>query len=105
MVKQIKPKDADLVVPKTRNVETISDKLLLKTSIKKTSTVGTFNSLGLSPQTLKGINKLGYKFPTPIQRKAIPVIMTGLSFSFNISKKDKIVLPWQELVPERQQHS
>ena len=76
--KGIKAKDADLVVQKIKKVETISDKLLLKSSLgTKTNSVGTFSSMGLSPQTMKGINKLGYKFPTPIQRKAIPLLMSG----------------------------
>eukprot|EP01080_Neovahlkampfia_damariscottae_P005159 gene5159-8765_t len=76
--KGIKAKDADLVVQKTKKVENISDKLLLKTSLgTKTNSVGTFSSMGLSPTTMKGVNKLGYKFPTPIQRKSIPLIMSG----------------------------
>ncbi len=34
-----------------------------------------FNSLGLSPALLKAINKKGYDQPSPIQEKAIPVIL------------------------------
>ncbi len=34
-----------------------------------------FNSLGLSPSLLKAISKKGYDQPTPIQEKAIPVIL------------------------------
>lgn len=33
--------------------------------------------LGLLPEILKGITKKGYKQPTPIQRKAIPLIFNG----------------------------
>jgi len=36
-----------------------------------------FNSLGLSPALLKAINKKGYDQPSPIQEKAIPVILEG----------------------------
>jgi ATP-dependent RNA helicase RhlE len=35
----------------------------------------TFNSLGLSPKILQAIVKAGYTEPTPIQEKAIPVIL------------------------------
>ena len=34
-----------------------------------------FNSLGLTPALLKAINKKGYDQPSPIQEKAIPVIL------------------------------
>jgi len=34
----------------------------------------TFNALGLSPNLLKGIEKLGFNKPTPIQEKVIPSI-------------------------------
>lgn len=33
--------------------------------------------MGLSFEVLKGITKRGYKLPTPIQRKTIPLIMEG----------------------------
>lgn len=33
--------------------------------------------MGLGPAVMKGIQKRGYKIPTPIQRKAIPVILEG----------------------------
>jgi ATP-dependent RNA helicase DDX54/DBP10 len=33
--------------------------------------------LGLSDAILKAIVKKGYKLPTPIQRKCIPLILTG----------------------------
>ncbi|AGH80679.1 DEAD/DEAH box helicase [Psychromonas sp. CNPT3] len=36
-----------------------------------------FSKLGLSPQILQAISELGYKKPTPIQEKAIPVILKG----------------------------
>lgn len=34
-----------------------------------------FEDLGLSPETLKAVTEKGYETPTPIQEKAIPVIM------------------------------
>lgn len=38
---------------------------------------GGFESLGLSPSVYKGIKKKGYKVPTPIQRKTMPIILSG----------------------------
>uniref|UniRef100_A0A182XYY8 RNA helicase n=1 Tax=Anopheles stephensi TaxID=30069 RepID=A0A182XYY8_ANOST len=38
---------------------------------------GGFQAMGLSAPVLKGILKMGYKIPTPIQRKTIPLIMDG----------------------------
>ena len=36
-----------------------------------------FASLGLSPSLLRGVRAAGYTEPTPIQRKAIPIILEG----------------------------
>ena len=36
-----------------------------------------FSELGLAPAQLSACESLGYKIPTPIQRQAIPVILTG----------------------------
>ena len=38
---------------------------------------GGFQSLGLSPNILGGILKMGYKVPTPIQRKTLPIALSG----------------------------
>lgn len=38
---------------------------------------GGFQSMGLSHAVLKGVLRRGYKVPTPIQRKTIPVILEG----------------------------
>ena len=38
---------------------------------------GGFQSMGLSSNILGGIMKMGYKVPTPIQRKALPIALTG----------------------------
>lgn len=35
----------------------------------------TFSDLGLSPQTLKAIEEVGYKNPTPIQEQSIPLVL------------------------------
>lgn len=49
-------------------------------AIKKSSKAkkgGGFQAMGLSPPTIKGIQKRGYKIPTPIQRRTIPIILEG----------------------------
>ena len=38
----------------------------------------TFAELGLSPEVLKAVEELGYASPTPIQAKAIPVVLGGV---------------------------
>src|ERR1051326_9205948 len=37
----------------------------------------TFSNLGLTPALARGCESLGYTDPTPIQRQAIPVILSG----------------------------
>ena len=44
---------------------------------KKNKKSGGFQSMGLSHNILKGVLKKGYRIPTPIQRKTIPMIMSG----------------------------
>ena len=36
-----------------------------------------FESLKLDPQILRALSSVGYKTPTPIQAKSIPVILEG----------------------------
>src|SRR6267142_6955300 len=36
-----------------------------------------FSKLGLAPAILEGVNAMGYVDPTPIQLRAIPLILTG----------------------------
>ena len=36
-----------------------------------------FKSFGLRKPILKGIYKKGFKIPTPIQRKSVPIILEG----------------------------
>lgn len=45
---------------------------------KKKAKSGGFQSMGLSQSVLKAILRKGYKVPTPIQRKAMPLIMQGV---------------------------
>lgn len=45
--------------------------------LKKSKKSGGFQSLGLSPLVYRGVMRLGYKVPTPIQRRALPVALSG----------------------------
>jgi len=38
---------------------------------------GGFQALNLSPPIYAGIKKLGYRTPTPVQRKSLPILLTG----------------------------
>uniref|UniRef100_A0A1A9VN07 RNA helicase n=1 Tax=Glossina austeni TaxID=7395 RepID=A0A1A9VN07_GLOAU len=54
-----------------------NNNLLKSTTSAKAKKSGGFQSMGLSFELLKGITKRGYKVPTPIQRKTIPLILEG----------------------------
>lgn len=45
---------------------------------KKGSSGGGFQSLGLSDEVYRGIVKMGYRMPTPVQRKTLPVVLSGI---------------------------
>jgi len=44
---------------------------------KKKAKSGGFESLGLSPNVFRAIKRKGYRVPTPIQRKTMPLILHG----------------------------
>lgn len=48
-----------------------------KEKFKSAKSKGGFQAMGLSFAILKGITKRGYKIPTPVQRKTIPLILEG----------------------------
>ncbi|KAJ9529743.1 hypothetical protein QJQ45_014516 [Haematococcus lacustris] len=45
--------------------------------LKKKMRTGTFESLGLSNPVLRAIKRQGYRLPTPIQRRTLPLILQG----------------------------
>lgn len=57
----------------------VSSKAELKRRVKekKKAKSGGFESLGLSPNVFRGIKRKGYRVPTPIQRKTMPLILSG----------------------------
>lgn len=52
-------------------------KNIYKDKSKKDKSKGGFQAMGLSFPMVKGITKRGYKIPTPVQRKTIPLILEG----------------------------
>ncbi|XP_072227899.1 ATP-dependent RNA helicase DDX54 [Leuresthes tenuis] len=50
---------------------------LVRAQNKKKKKSGGFQSMGLSYPVYKGVMKKGYKVPTPIQRKTVPLILDG----------------------------
>ena len=48
-----------------------------KQEMKKAKSGG-FESLSLSPEIFRGIKRKGYRVPTPIQRKTMPLILSGV---------------------------
>ncbi|XP_017263465.1 ATP-dependent RNA helicase DDX54 [Kryptolebias marmoratus] len=50
---------------------------MVRAQNKKKKKSGGFQSMGLSYPVYKGVMKKGYKVPTPIQRKTVPVILDG----------------------------
>lgn len=44
---------------------------------KKSGGGGGFEALNLSPPIYAGIKRLGYRTPTPVQRKSLPILLTG----------------------------
>ncbi len=66
-----------------------------------------FNSLGLSEALLKAIEKQGYTSPSPIQQKAIPVILSGkdilASAQTGTGKTAGFTLPMLQILAQGQQ--
>jgi ATP-dependent RNA helicase RhlE len=66
-----------------------------------------FNSLGLSEALLKAIDKQGYTSPSPIQQKAIPVILSGkdilASAQTGTGKTAGFTLPMLQILSNGQQ--
>ena len=50
--------------------------MMIKQNQKKKKSGG-FQSMGLSQEAFRGVIKKGYRVPTPIQRKTIPLILEG----------------------------
>lgn len=55
--------------------ETVNDAHIIKKKNAGKKSSGGFQGMGLSFPVLKGIQKRGYKLPTPIQRKVIVLLI------------------------------
>ena len=44
----------------------------------RTTVESGFSTLGLDPRILEALTALGYEEPSPIQREAIPILLTGV---------------------------
>ncbi|KIZ06170.1 hypothetical protein MNEG_1790 [Monoraphidium neglectum] len=53
-------------------------RLKAKKEAQKKKKPGTFESMGLSPWLLRAIKRKGFRLPTPIQRRTLPLILQGL---------------------------
>ncbi|KAM3938094.1 ATP-dependent RNA helicase DDX54 [Leptodactylus fuscus] len=76
------PEQDEVHLPSFPTAEAGSDteldtRQLIRAQNKKKKKSGGFQSMGLSYPVFKGVMKKGYKVPTPIQRKVIPVILDG----------------------------
>ena len=63
-----------------------------------------FADLGLRPELLSSVDSLGYEEPTPIQREAIPLILSGRDLvgqaATGTGKTAAFALPILQLIPE-----
>jgi len=48
-----------------------------KRAVEKKLSAGSFQSLQLSPPVFKAVTRLGFKIPTPVQRKTLPLALLG----------------------------
>jgi ATP-dependent RNA helicase DeaD len=67
----------------------------------------TFDALGLEARLIQATNALGYETPTPIQEKAIPVLLSGTQDLVGLAqtgtgKTAAFGLPLLQLVDEKE---
>mmetsp|Transcript_18902 Transcript_18902/g.27980 ORF Transcript_18902/g.27980 Transcript_18902/m.27980 type:complete len:884 (-) Transcript_18902:47-2698(-) len=68
-----------------------------------------FQSLGLSDYVFRGIVRMGFRIPTPVQRKSLPVILSGsdtvVMARTGSGKTAAFLIPLLEKLQENQQNS
>jgi len=74
---QIDEKQSDSDGSHESEDETSDMRKLVSKQNRKKKKSGGFQSMGLSYSVYKGITRKGYKVPTPIQRKTVPMLMDG----------------------------
>jgi ATP-dependent RNA helicase DDX54/DBP10 len=45
---------------------------------KASKGTGSFQAMGLEKDLLKGLSRMGYNAPTPVQRKSLPIVLAGV---------------------------
>jgi ATP-dependent RNA helicase DDX54/DBP10 len=50
----------------------------MESAVLKKAKAGSFQAMGLDKEVSKGLNRMGYKVPTPVQRKALPIVLAGM---------------------------
>src|SRR5688572_9774354 len=71
--------------------------------------MSTFEALGLDEKILKSVEELGFTQPTPIQEKAIPVLLSGTKDLIGLAqtgtgKTAAFGLPLLQLIETEQKH-
>ena len=71
--------------------------------------MNTFEALGLDERLMKAISELGFTTPTPIQEKAIPVLLSGTTDLIGLAqtgtgKTAAFGLPLLQLLDESKKH-
>lgn len=59
------------------DIDVFEARSLIEKVNRKKKKAGGFQAMGLSLPVFNGITRKGYKVPTPIQRKVIPIILSG----------------------------
>ncbi|XP_067665938.1 ATP-dependent RNA helicase DDX54-like isoform X2 [Haliotis asinina] len=75
--KNVKHENSDEEPDMDSDEEMAQTRKLVTQQNRKKKKSGGFQAMGLSYPVYKGVTRKGYKIPTPIQRKTIPLIMDG----------------------------
>ena len=71
---------------------TQANELGIQEANRKKKKSGGFQSMGLSQEVWRGVMKKGYKVPTPIQRKTVPLIMDGKVHSCSLKLSRRLLV-------------
>ena len=74
---EVEHNESDVEMPSSDEDLAEETRELVKKQNRKNKKSGGFQSMGLSHAVFKGVIRRGYKIPTPIQRKTIPLALDG----------------------------
>jgi ATP-dependent RNA helicase DDX54/DBP10 len=66
-----------LLIPIERNIDEMAMTSSASSS-KGKAPAGSFQSMDLNKELLSGLSRMGYRVPTPVQRKALPIALAGM---------------------------